>query len=294
MAGAAIVMVGCGRMGGAILKGLGGAPHGEIYVVDPNAPPPEGAVHVRSLAELPPLEGPTVLLAVKPQVIGALLPALPALMRGDALVVSIIAGLSLETLKSALGERAALVRAMPNTPAAVLAGISGAVAGPGVGAPHRARVEALLGAVGEVVWLQDEILIEAVTAVSGSGPAYFFRFAEALADAGMKLGLPPQVAQRLARRTLEGAGALAASTERPLSELRAEVTSPAGTTAAGLARLDAEARLQGLLEETTRAAFDRAVELGRAITPTAGDAVREGAGIEVAKTACPGPTRSRP
>jgi pyrroline-5-carboxylate reductase len=263
MTGETIVMVGCGRMGGAILRGLEAVGPRQVWIVDPALPSHPGAQSVASLKELPPLEAPTVLLAVKPQVISGLLPDLEPLARGGTLFLSIIAGLTLASMSAALGEGARIVRAMPNTPAAVQQGITAAVAGPGVGEAERRRADALLGAVGEVVWLDDEGLIDAVTAVSGSGPAYFFRFAEALSQAGRALGLPPEIAERLARRTLEGSGALAAATERSLAELRAEVTSPAGTTAAGLARLDAEDRLDQLVAETVRAAEARSRELGR-------------------------------
>jgi pyrroline-5-carboxylate reductase len=265
MANEPIVMLGCGRMGGAILRGLQSGGPREVWIVDPAVAPSAGINVVRTLAELPALADPTILLAVKPQVIGGLLPDLKPLASGGALFISIIAGLTVETMRTSLGEGARIVRAMPNTPAAVLQGITAALAGPGVGEGERRRADALLGAVGEVVWLQEEGLIDAVTAISGSGPAYFFRFAEALSQAGAALGLPPEIAERLARRTLEGAGALAASTERSLAELRAEVTSPAGTTAAGLARLDDGERLHRLVEETAKAAEARSRELGRAI-----------------------------
>lgn len=258
-----ILMVGCGRMGGAILRGLQAVGPREVWIVDTALPSHPGARTVASLKELPPLKNPTVLLAVKPQVIGGLLPDLAPLARGETLFLSVIAGLTLATMKAALGDGARLVRAMPNTPAAVQHGISAAVAGPGAGEAERRRAHAVLAAAGEVVWLDDEALIDAVTAVSGSGPAYFFRFAEALSQAGAALGLPPEIAERLARRTLEGAGVLAASTERTLAELRIEVTSPNGTTAAGLARLNAEDRLQLLVDETVRAAHARSLELGR-------------------------------
>jgi pyrroline-5-carboxylate reductase len=263
MAEETILMVGCGRMGGAILRGLQAQAPREVWIVDPALPSHPGARAVASLKDLPPLEAPTVLLAVKPQVIGSLLPDLAPFAREGTLFLSIIAGLTIAGMRSVLGEGARIIRAMPNTPAAVQMGISGAMAGPGVGEAERKRADALLSAAGEVVWLEDEALIDAVTAVSGSGPAYFFRFAEALAQAGRAIGLPPEIAERLARRTLEGAGALAASTDRSLAELRQEVTSPAGTTAAGLARFDAEDRLARLVEETVRAAQARAHELGR-------------------------------
>ena len=258
-----ILMVGCGRMGGAILRGLEAkGARREVWIVDTALPSYPGARTVASLKELPPLDAPTVLLAVKPQVIGALLPDLAPLARGQTLFLSVIAGLTITGMSTALGAGARIIRAIPNTPAAVQHGISAAVAGPGVGEAEQRRADAILGAVGEVVWLEDEGLIDVVTALSGSGPAYFFRFAEALSQAGRALGLPPEIAERLARRTLEGSGVLAASTERTLAELRTEVTSPAGTTAAGLARLDAEDRLARLVEECVRAAEARSRELG--------------------------------
>lgn len=260
----AIVMIGCGRMGGAILRGLAAGPPREIWVVDPHAPAQPGARFVASLQDLPALVAPTVVVAVKPQVAGEVLPHLAPVAREGALAVSIVAGLTLATLARTLPE-AGIVRAMPNTPAAVLKGVTGAAAGPRLTHVQRARAQDLLAAVGEVVWLDDEALIEAVTAISGSGPAYFFRFAEALSAAGRALGLPEETAERLARRTLEGAGALAGATDRSLAELRAEVTSPGGTTAAGLERLDDEDRIDRLLLDTARAARARSEALGRTI-----------------------------
>ena len=205
-----------------------------------------------------------MLLAVKPQIAGDLLPRLQRFARPGVLLISIVAGLSLANLCAALGDEVRAVRAMPNTPAGVLKGITGVYAPPNIDAAGRAQAETLLSAVGEVVWLESEAGIDLVTAISGSGPAYFFRFAEALAAAGEAMGLSADTAQRLARRTLEGAGALAASTDRTLADLRVEVTSPKGTTAAALARFDAGG-LEALVAEAARASAARAHELGEEI-----------------------------
>jgi pyrroline-5-carboxylate reductase len=263
MAGSPILMLGCGRMGGAILRGLQPRLDAPVWIVDPGLEAWPGATVVHSLDQVPDLTDPTVLLAVKPQVVAPLLPALGRFATGQALFISVIAGLTLDAMRAALGEGSAIVRTIPNTPAAVLQGVTAAVAGSGVDPARRARADDLLRAVGDVVWLEQEALIDAVTAVSGSGPAYFFRFAEALSQAGRSLGLPAEIAERLARKTLEGSGALAVSTDRTLAELRAEVTSPAGTTAAGLARLDEGERLDSLARETVAAARARSEELGR-------------------------------
>jgi pyrroline-5-carboxylate reductase len=251
-------------MGGAILRGLAAAVPCKAYVVDPNVPEAPGATLVRDFDELPDLDEAVVLLAVKPQIVGDLLPRLKRFAQPRVLLISIVAGLSLDNLRAALGDEVRAIRAMPNTPAGVLRGITGIYAPANIDATGRARAETFLSAVGEVVWLDDEGGIDLITAISGSGPAYFFRFAEALAAAGEALGLPAETAQKLARRTLEGAGALADSTDRTLEELRVEVTSPKGTTAAALQRFD-EGGLQALVAKAAGAAADRARELNAEI-----------------------------
>jgi pyrroline-5-carboxylate reductase len=266
MAGTPIILCGGGRMGGAILTGLKATGEREIYVVDPNVAEAPGATLLRHADDLPDLDEAVVVIAVKPQIVAGVLPQLMRLTKPGVLFVSIVAGATFAALRAGLGEDARLVRAMPNTPAAVLKGVSGAVAGPGVSPEQRALCDGLLSAIGDVVWLTDESQIDMVTAVSGSGPAYFFRFAEAMAAAGTALGLPAEIAERLARRTLEGAGALAASTDRSLAQLRIEVTSPKGTTAAALEQFDADGRLQTLVKAAAKAAQQRSLELGREIS----------------------------
>jgi pyrroline-5-carboxylate reductase len=252
-----ILLVGCGRMGGAMARAW--APNHDVAVYDPNAPAPAGTRRLAQLDQASIPAGAAIILAVKPQMAPSVLPDVAPLASGK-LVVSIMAGLGIERLEQEL-PGARVIRAMPNTPAAIGKGISGLAAAGSATAADRALAEMLLAACGEVVWLGAESEIDLVTAVSGSGPAYFFRFAEALAKAGAEAGLDPELAMRLARATFTGAAALAAQDGRALSELRTEVTSPGGTTAAGLARLDA-AEIDRILADVVRAAAARSRELG--------------------------------
>jgi pyrroline-5-carboxylate reductase len=255
-----ILLIGCGRMGGALARGW--VERHEVIVFDPQADVPAGARRVERIdpAELP--AELVIVLAVKPQMLDTALPDIaPLAARGD-LIVSIMAGITLTGLGDRLGGTRRLVRSMPNTPAAIGRGITAAVAGSGVSAADRSLVDSLLKAVGEVIWLDAEADLDAVTAVSGSGPAYFFRFTEALAKAGAAAGLPPEIAMQLARATFTGAAALAASRPDTLADLRVEVTSPGGTTAAGLAIFDKQDAIDGLVRETVEAAVARSRELG--------------------------------
>jgi pyrroline-5-carboxylate reductase len=179
-----------------------------------------------------------------------------------AVFLSIAAGKTLSFFAGQLGAAAAIVRAMPNTPAAVRRGITVCVANPLVDAPRRAACQTLLEAVGEVAWVEDEGLIDAVTAVSGSGPAYVFLLAETLAAAGAAAGLPPELATRLARATIAGSGELLRQSAETAAQLRINVTSPGGTTAAALAVLmDARAGFAPLLDRAVAAATRRGKEL---------------------------------
>jgi acetyl esterase len=259
LAGPAVLLVGCGRMGGALMRGWQG--RAEMFVHDPATSEAPGAMMLPDLVSAASLPRPlTVVLAVKPAVVPQALAELLPIVGEDVLFLSIAAGVRIENMQALLGGNARIVRAMPNTPASVGRGISAAVAGSGVSEAQRSAAGTLLGAVGEVVWLDDEADLDAVTAVSGSGPAYFFRFAEALAAAGEVMGLDPTISMRLARATLVGAGAVAAERTDSLAELRVEVTSPGGTTAAALAAFDAGA-LDGLVGEAVEAAGARSREL---------------------------------
>lgn len=260
----AVLLVGAGKMGGALLQGwLGRGWAGQLTVVDPHVP--EGlrrqadAQGFAVAASVAGLARPDVLvLAVKPQMLEAVAPALRPLCGPETLLVSILAGKTVADLAARL-PAGAIVRAMPNTPAAVGRGIAGAYAAPGLGERHRAMAEALLGAVGGVEWLAEEELIDAVTAVSGSGPAYVFLMVEALAAAAQAVGLEAAQADRFARATVVGAGALLdAEPGTGADQLRRNVTSPGGTTAAALAVLQEGDALAGLLRTAVEAARDRA------------------------------------
>ena len=214
-----------------------------------------------------------LVLAVKPQDMTAVLqPLQTVLARRRPLLVSIAAGLTVARLRHAAaptsdpgaGAALSVVRAMPNRPAMLGLGATGLYAPPEVSAADRARAETLLSAAGTVAWIEDESLMDAVTAVSGSGPAYFFRLAEALAAAGRAQGLPAEIADRLAAATLAGAGALAAA-DPDLAALRASVTSRGGTTAAALAQFDADG-----LDRTVGRAVEAAVRRGRELAAASG------------------------
>jgi len=203
-----------------------------------------------------------LILAIKPQMLDAAAPDLAPLVGANTLIISILAGKRIADLAARLSGTSAIVRAMPNTPAAIGRGITGVAASASVSPRQRAMTDALLGAVGTVEWLDSESLIDAVTAVSGSGPAYIFYLTEALAKAGEAAGLPADLAGRLARATVEGSGELMRlSPELPPSKLRENVTSPGGTTAAALAVLMADDGLSPLMKDAVAAALRRAGEL---------------------------------
>ena len=265
---ASLALVGAGKMGGAMLEGwlkLGLDPRG-VSVLDPHVTGEMQALckaHGVALNPIAAIAAPeVVVLAIKPQMLDAAAPGLQALFGPQTLLVSIVAGKTSGDLAARLPPARAIARAMPNTPASVGRGITGVFAAPGVSAAQKAMADVLLKAIGQVVWVGDEGLIDAVTAVSGSGPAYVFYLAECLAKAGVAAGLPSEVAMQLARATVEGAGELmyrAAST--PLSQLRVNVTSPGGTTAAALEVLTGPQGLEPLMMAAVAAAKRRAGEL---------------------------------
>lgn len=260
-----LVLLGCGKMGSALLAGWlkAGLPPGSIWVLEPNPTDwlTATGVHVNKGVPTAPA---VALLAVKPQMMGAALPALQALGNGTTLMVSIAAGTSIATFEEVFGTRTPIVRTMPNTPAMVGRGITGICANAYAGPSGLALARELMSAVGEVVELTGEHQIDAVTAVSGSGPAYVFHLIEAMAAAGMAQGLSPDVAMQLARATVCGAGELAYRSPEPAAQLRVNVTSPGGTTAAALAVLmDAATGLPPLMERAVKAAADRGRELGK-------------------------------
>ncbi len=271
--GGPLLLVGCGKMGGALLAGWlkrGAAPAG-IIVVDPatareglpGALPPGAVTVCATAAALPAgLRPRAMVLAVKPQVMAQVLPAYEAFAAQGTLVLSIAAGLPLAFFTRHLGEGAAVVRAMPNTPAAIGQGITVCCRNAAVTDADMDMALGLLAAVGETASVADESLMDAVTAVSGSGPAYVFLLAESLAAAGVKAGLPAALAEQLARRTVAGAGQLALHSQEGLDQLRENVTSPGGTTAAALQVLmRSPDGLPTLLDTAVAAAARRSREL---------------------------------
>ncbi|MGV8998536.1 MAG: pyrroline-5-carboxylate reductase [Parvibaculaceae bacterium] len=266
-----LVLVGAGKMGGALLSGwLGkGLDAKTVFVRDPQPAPEVASLIAKqgialnlSVADIAAKKPAVVLLAVKPQLMDAVLPELQALVSPDTLFLSIAAGTSLYRLKELLGDEMRAVRAMPNTPAAVGRGMTACYANALVSAEQRATANALLSAVGDVGWVESEPLIDAVTAISGSGPAYVFYLAECLAAAGEALGLTPALAMQLARSTVAGAGEMLHQMPDDATTLRKNVTSPGGTTAAALDVLMGEGGLSPLMRKAAAAARDRARELG--------------------------------
>lgn len=263
-----VLLVGCGNMGRAMLAGwLAARPDLKAHVVEPDEALREkaaalGAAPVAKPGELPAGLAPDlVFLAVKPQVMPDVLPDYARFP--GATFVSIAAGTTVATLRAGLGAGAAVIRCMPNTPAAIGAGMMVCYPTPEVGAEAKALTAALLAASGAVEWVEDEALMDAVTAVSGSGPAYVFHLIETLAAAGEAAGLPAGLSEKLAMQTVMGAGKLAAESGTAPGALRAAVTSPGGTTAAALDVLTAPEGLQPLMTRAVEAARARGAELAK-------------------------------
>jgi pyrroline-5-carboxylate reductase len=261
----ALLLAGCGKMGGAMLEGwLAAGTVDSVVVVEPQGEVPEAAGVTRCAdASLVPqgFRPDVVVFAVKPQVMDEVVPAYARFARPGTLFVSVAAGRTVAGFERMLGGTPAMVRAMPNTPAAVGRGITAAYANPHVAADQRDLAGRLLSAVGEVAWIDEEAQIDAVTAVSGSGPAYVFLLVEAMAEAGRKAGLPAGLAMHLARSTVAGSGELLHRSPVPADQLRRNVTSPNGTTQAALDVLMAEGGLPDLLERAVAAAARRSREL---------------------------------
>jgi pyrroline-5-carboxylate reductase len=263
-----LVLAGAGKMGGSMLEGwlaAGLSPAG-VTVIDPHVSDTMAALCAeRRIALNPPagsVKAPAALiLAIKPQMLDQAAPMLEPLAGLGTTIISILAGKTIADLQTRFPAATAFVRAMPNLPASIGKGATGAYASAQVSDRGRAMANDLLSASGIVEWVEDEGLIDAVTAVSGSGPAYVFLLAEELAKAGTAAGLPQDLAHRLARATVAGAGALLDQSELPAEQLRKNVTSPAGTTAAALDVLMGESGLEPLLRDAVAAAKRRAAEL---------------------------------
>lgn len=258
-----VLLVGLGKMGGAMLAGWREQGLAAAVAVDPAlpaAPGPEVTV-VADAAGIPAGFAPAaVVLAVKPQNAAAVLPDY-ARFAPAAVFLSIMAGRTIAGLRPLLGATSAVVRAMPNTPAAVRQGITVACAGPAVGPTQRALCDRLLGAIGAVAWVDDEALLDPVTAVSGSGPAYVFLLAELLERAALEQGIPAGLARLLARHTVAGSGALLAASSDDAAALRRAVTSPRGTTESALAVLMQDQAWPALISAAVAAAAARSREL---------------------------------
>lgn len=266
-----LLLVGAGKMGGAMLAGWleQGLAASRVLVLDPS-PPPEVAELLASkgvriitaaddLASAPAI----MLLAVKPQIMEAVFAPLAKHAGPATLLLSIAAGRTIASLAKFLPENAPIVRAMPNTPASIGRGITVCCPNAHVTTAQRSACTALLGAVGDVAWVDDEKLIDPVTAVSGSGPAYIFLLAESLAKAGIAAGLPEDLAAKLARATVSGAGEMLHRSDLPPATLRQNVTSPGGTTAAALSVLMGKDGLDDLMTRAVAAASARGSELSR-------------------------------
>jgi pyrroline-5-carboxylate reductase len=260
-----IWLVGAGNMGGAMLRGwlAAGIDPASITVIDPAAqglpdgivahaaPPPDGATPA------------TLVLAVKPQLLDAVAPAIAPVLAAETWLVSVLAGVEIASLRQRMPAPRTIVRVMPNLPAVIGRGVMG-VYGEGLEDAARPALAAMLAPLGRIEWIDDEALFDAVTALSGSGPAFLFRFIDALATAGAELGLPPDQAARLAMATVEGAALLAAEAEESPAMLAERVASPGGTTRAGLDVLDAEGAIHNLVRHTLAAAARRGAELAAA------------------------------
>jgi pyrroline-5-carboxylate reductase len=267
-----VLLVGCGKMGGALLAGWieQDLPSSGITIVEPRTDALDiaelsehGITVVGSADALDPAFVPDVIVfAVKPQALADVAPPYRRFSK-STVFLSVAAGCTIRSLQTLLGSEAAIIRCMPNTPAAVRQGVTVACANAGASGAQRALCTRLLEAVGEVAWIEDEDLMDPVTAVSGSGPAYLFLVAEELAAAGIAAGLPPNLAERLARLTITGAGALLASSPLSPNQLRENVTSPGGTTEAALTILRGPGGLSDLMTTAVRAAAERSRALSR-------------------------------
>lgn len=261
-----IAFVGGGQMAGSLIGGLRAAGHAaarlrvaEPDVVRAQALKREFGVEVKASAREVVEGADALVLAVKPQVMKQALAGVRP--KAGTTVVSVAAGIRTDALRAWLGPEVEIVRCMPNTPALLRCGVTGLYAPQGTSPESRALAERILAAVGATCWLDDETLLDAVTALSGSGPAYYFLLTEALRDAGRDLGLDAATAKLLAERTLIGAGRMAESAGKDVAELRANVTSKGGTTEAAVAHLERHG-LRQLLAGALKAAADRSRELG--------------------------------
>lgn len=268
-----ICFIGGGNMATALISGISKAaePPEWIHVSEPNPQAREQLeanypVQCFESAIEACAEADTIILAIKPQVMPLVLSELEGEVSPDQLIISIAAGVTIATIQAALGD-VSIIRVMPNTPALIGLGISGMYATPSCSSRDREVAKQLLSATGESIWVEEEELIDVVTAVSGSGPAYYFLLTEALREAGEALGLAPDAASSLAIHTAHGAGAMAMRSDVDIAELRKRVTSPGGTTQAALASFESD-KLKEIVLRAVNAATRRADELSRGGAPS--------------------------
>ncbi len=256
-----ILLIGCGKMGGAMLRRWLQSEVARFTVASPNGGSvPEGVTHRRSPAELGEQVFNMLIIAVKPQMIDAVLPAYMPHLAPDGCLVSIAAGYSSARITALVGDKP-VIRLMPNLPAMIGRGVNGLFANAQCTPDHRDAVTALAKATGSAIWVEDEDQIDRITAVAGSGSGYVFEIARSYVAAAEALGFDTATARTLVLDTIAGAIEMARQSDQPLETLRDDVTSKNGTTQAGLAALMQSGRLNTLLENTTRAAYARAVEL---------------------------------
>lgn len=257
-----ILLVGCGAMGNALRQGWIKQVKCQIKVVDPFLK--DDPDIYKEQADLPKDFKPDVIVfAIKPQVAVDIIPQYSSFVANNSLFVSIMAGISTNSISKILGGKAIIVRAMPNLPATVGKGITGVFSSNALDEEKCHKIDTLFSAIGKLIWVNSETQLNLVTALSGSGPAYFFRFVELLAKAAEELGLAPEQAIELSQQTLIGAGALLDSSSKSATELKINVTSPGGTTAAALAVFDQANALEKIMEHAVQAAFTRAKELSQ-------------------------------
>lgn len=261
-----VLLAGCGKMGGAMLRRWQELSlYKDVCIIEPAPIKVLAAKQVPDFSQVPKGFAPDVVVfAVKPQTLPDMIEDYAVYAENDALFVSIVAGKPIEFFEDNLGREAAVVRCMPNTPAAIGEGITVACPNYHVTDAQKEQAESLIGAVGEMLWVEEEELLNPVTALSGSGPAYVFLLMEVMAEAGKKIGLEPKMAEKLARQTVIGSAALAAQSKRQSpARLRQNVTSPGGTTAAALEVLMGDEGIQKIFDKALKAAKERAEELSR-------------------------------
>lgn len=263
-----IAFIGAGNMAASLIGGLlaRGLPAGQIHASEPSAErrrqlQQDLGIHTHADNAQACAQADVVVLAVKPQIMREVCQPLAAALQPEQLIISIAAGISCASLQQWL-QHQEVVRCMPNTPALLQQGISGLFAAAAVSPLQRRQAEGILDAVGESVWVEREELLDAVTAVSGSGPAYFFLLMEAMADAGVELGLDPATAARLAQQTALGAARMACQSDVDVATLRARVTSPQGTTDAAIRSFETDG-FRAMVSRALQAASDRSAELAR-------------------------------